>query len=54
MLTRAVTHDDALFCSMSGARLVLHLAVNLRSKELGVASICNGGGGASSILVEGL
>lgn len=37
---------------MSGARLVTHLAHALKSGELGCASICNGGGGASSILLQ--
>ncbi|KAH8304884.1 hypothetical protein KR018_012150 [Drosophila ironensis] len=39
---------------MSGARLVAHLAHTLEKGELGCASICNGGGGASSILLEKL
>lgn len=39
---------------MSGARLVLHLAHTLQKGELGVASICNGGGGASAVLIEKL
>ncbi|XP_055622927.1 acetyl-CoA acetyltransferase, mitochondrial isoform X2 [Toxorhynchites rutilus septentrionalis] len=39
---------------MSGARLVTHLAHNLRTGQIGCASICNGGGGASSILIEKL
>lgn len=39
---------------MSGARLVVHLAHTLKPGEKGVASICNGGGGASSILIEKL
>lgn len=39
---------------MSGARIVLHLVTALKSGEKGVASICNGGGGASSILIEKL
>lgn len=39
---------------MSGARLVVHLAHALKVGEKGVASICNGGGGASSILIEKL
>ena len=39
---------------MSGARLVVHLAHGLKPGEKGVASICNGGGGASSILIEKL
>lgn len=39
---------------MSGARIVIHLAHALKSGEFGVASICNGGGGASSILIQKL
>ncbi|XP_058832559.1 acetyl-CoA acetyltransferase, mitochondrial isoform X1 [Topomyia yanbarensis] len=39
---------------MSGARLVTHLTHSLKSGEVGCASICNGGGGASSILIEKL
>ncbi|EDV95352.1 acetyl-CoA acetyltransferase, mitochondrial [Drosophila grimshawi] len=39
---------------MSGARLVTHLAHTLQAGQLGCASICNGGGGASSILIQKL
>lgn len=39
---------------MSGARIIVHLAHALKAGEKGVASICNGGGGASSILIEKL
>lgn len=39
---------------MSGARIVLHLMHALKPGQLGVAAICNGGGGASSILIEKL
>lgn len=39
---------------MSGARLVTHLVHNLKPGEKGVAAICNGGGAASSILIEKL
>lgn len=39
---------------MSGARLVTTLSHNLKKGEIGCASICNGGGGASSILIEKL
>ncbi|CAF1561592.1 unnamed protein product [Adineta ricciae] len=39
---------------MSGARLVVHLCHALKPGEKGVAGICNGGGGASSILIEKL
>jgi len=39
---------------MSGARLILSLINVLKSKNgsIGVASICNGGGGASAIMIE--
>ncbi|GJQ74486.1 hypothetical protein Trydic_g21355 [Trypoxylus dichotomus] len=39
---------------MSGARLVVHLVHALKPGQKGVAAICNGGGGASSILIERL
>uniref|UniRef100_A0AAG5DNW4 Acetyl-CoA acetyltransferase, mitochondrial n=1 Tax=Anopheles atroparvus TaxID=41427 RepID=A0AAG5DNW4_ANOAO len=39
---------------MSGARLVTHLTHALKAGQVGCASICNGGGGASSILIEKL
>jgi len=39
---------------MSGARIVGHLAHNLKSGEYGCASICNGGGGASAIVIQKL
>merc|ERR1719427_1620993 len=38
----------------SGARIVIHLAHALQPGQKGVASICNGGGGASAIMVEKL
>lgn len=37
---------------MSGARIVFHLVHTLQSKQYGVAAICNGGGGASSIMIQ--
>jgi len=39
---------------MSGARIVLHLVHALKPGQKGVAAVCNGGGGASSIMVEKL
>lgn len=39
---------------MSGARIVNHLCYSLKSGEFGCASICNGGGGASAIIVQKL
>lgn len=39
---------------MSGARIVNSLALHLKPGEYGVASICNGGGGASAVLVQKL
>uniref|UniRef100_A0A8C4QVZ7 acetyl-CoA C-acetyltransferase n=2 Tax=Eptatretus burgeri TaxID=7764 RepID=A0A8C4QVZ7_EPTBU len=37
---------------MSGARILGHLVNALKSKEYGMAGICNGGGGASALLVQ--
>jgi len=49
---------DAVFdlspARMSGARIVGHMAHNLKSGQYGLASICNGGGGASCILIQKL
>lgn len=39
---------------MSGARIVNSLAMHLNSGQYGVASICNGGGGASTVVVKRL
>ncbi|XP_078078182.1 acetyl-CoA acetyltransferase, mitochondrial isoform X2 [Mustelus asterias] len=39
---------------MSGTRIVGHMVHNLKSGEYGMAGICNGGGGASSILIQRL
>lgn len=39
---------------MSGARIVSTLALHLKSSEYGMASICNGGGGASALLLQKL
>ncbi|XP_038673957.1 acetyl-CoA acetyltransferase, mitochondrial [Scyliorhinus canicula] len=39
---------------MSGTRIVGHMVHNLKPGEYGVAGICNGGGGASSILIQRL
>ncbi len=39
---------------MSGARIVGHMVHNLKAGEKGLAGICNGGGGASAILIEKL
>jgi len=38
----------------SGTRIVNHLVYALKPGQKGVASICNGGGGASSIMIEKL
>lgn len=38
----------------SGARIVNHLVYALKPGQKGIASICNGGGGASSIMIEKL
>ena len=37
---------------MSGARIVTHLAHRLTSGQYGLAGICNGGGGASAMLIQ--
>ncbi|CAG9826293.1 unnamed protein product [Diabrotica balteata] len=39
---------------MSGARLITHLVHSLKAGEKGVGAICNGGGGASSMMIEKL
>lgn len=41
---------------MSGARIILSLvnALQVRNGKFGIASICNGGGGSSSVLIEKL
>ena len=39
---------------MSGARIVIRMAVQLESGQIGMASICNGGGGASALLLKKL
>lgn len=38
--------------SMSGARIVTTLIYQLQPGELGVATICNGGGEATAILIK--
>lgn len=40
--------------SMSGCRIVNHLVYALKPGEYGLAAICNGGGGASAIIVQKL
>ncbi|XP_063058971.1 acetyl-CoA acetyltransferase, mitochondrial [Engraulis encrasicolus] len=37
---------------MSGARIVGHMVHNLQSGQYGLAGICNGGGGASAIVIQ--
>lgn len=39
---------------MSGARITGHMVHNLESGQKGLAGICNGGGGASAIIIEKL
>ncbi|CAH1787260.1 unnamed protein product [Owenia fusiformis] len=39
---------------MSGARITGHMVHNLKPGEKGLAGICNGGGGASAIIIERL
>ena len=47
-------HNRCTMPRMSGARITNHLALALAPGELGVATLCNGGGGAGSMLLEGL
>ncbi|KAL1229123.1 Acetyl-CoA acetyltransferase, mitochondrial [Trichinella pseudospiralis] len=37
---------------MSGARILTHLVHSLKANEYGIAAICNGGGGASAMLIK--
>ncbi|KRZ74234.1 Acetyl-CoA acetyltransferase, mitochondrial [Trichinella papuae] len=37
---------------MSGARILTHLVHSLKPNEYGIAAICNGGGGASAMLIK--
>ncbi|KAK5918654.1 hypothetical protein CgunFtcFv8_003398 [Champsocephalus gunnari] len=39
---------------MSGARIVGHMVHNLQSGQYGLAGICNGGGGASAVIIQKL
>lgn len=39
---------------MSGARITNHLVHQLKEGQIGIASLCNGGGGASSIAIQKL
>jgi len=39
---------------MSGTRIVAHMVHNLESGQFGIAGICNGGGGASAIIIQKL
>ena len=39
---------------MSGSRLIAHMTHNLPEGSLGLASICNGGGGASAMVIKRL
>lgn len=39
---------------MSGGRLITHMVHSLKPGEYGVAAICNGGGGASSMVIQKL
>lgn len=39
---------------MSGTRIINHLALNLKPGEYGMAAICNGGGEATAVLLQGL
>ena len=39
---------------MSGVRITNHLVHTLKQGEIGIASLCNGGGGASTIAIQKL
>ena len=39
---------------MSGSRITQHLVTCLRPGQMGVATLCNGGGGAGSVLIQRL
>jgi len=39
---------------MSGNRITTHMVHTLKPGQKGLAGICNGGGGASAILIEKL
>lgn len=39
---------------MSGSRIVGHMVHNLKAGQYGLAAICNGGGGASAVLIQRL
>ena len=49
-----IIYDKLDKIAASGARIVIHLAHALESGQKGIASICNGGGGASAIMLEKL
>ena len=53
-LQKMICFKYFIICSMSGARITGHMALHLEPGEKGLAGICNGGGGASAILVEGM
>ncbi|CAH8512173.1 unnamed protein product [Dicrocoelium dendriticum] len=57
-ITNVNLHGGAVSCGhpigMSGTRITNHLASQLKRGQKGIATICNGGGGASAILLEGL
>lgn len=39
---------------MSGARILTHLVHVLKPGQFGLAAICNGGGGASGMIIQKL
>ncbi|CAL8087709.1 unnamed protein product [Calicophoron daubneyi] len=57
-LDKVNVHGGAVSCGhplgASGARITNHLALQLKPGQKGIATVCNGGGGASAILLEGL
>ena len=49
-----INWPPVLFFRMSGSRLIAHMTHNLPEGSLGLASICNGGGGASAMVIKRL
>lgn len=39
---------------MSGARLIVHLSHMMSAGQIGLAAICNGGGGAAAMAIQKL
>lgn len=43
-----------VFTRMSGARILTHLVHSLKPGQYGATAICNGGGGASGMIIQRL